>query len=126
MTYEEELRHHYSQVRKRLYNSGIKRIAAPKPEPVKVFAEEANIYRPQWQNIIDEVCEKHSITKEMMLSKSRKHKISHARFEAMYRMRHEVKISGEPMSYFRIKRVFGNDHATVMNGIKRYEEMMGE
>lgn len=125
MTYEEELRQHYLQVKKRLYNSGIKMIATPKPETVKVFAEEANIYRPQWQIIIDEVCEKHGVTKEMMLSKTRKHKISHARFEAMYRMRNEIKISGEPMSYFRIKHVFGNDHATVIHGIKRFEEMMG-
>ncbi len=41
-----------------------------------------------------------------------------ARFEAMYRLRHEV-----GLSYHRIGQIMNRDHSTVIHGVQRYKKI---
>lgn len=118
MTYEEELRQHYLQVKKRLYNSGIKKIAPPKkePEPKKLT----------WPDILDEVCLKHGISRAIVTSKTRRHDAYKARIEAICRIRNEAVINHRQITIGRIAKIFNMDDSTIERALKKYEEMMGK
>ena len=67
--------------------------------------------------IIQEMAAKHNISTEYLLGHHRRAGIVWARFEIMWRARHEV-----GAAYELIGAVLGGrDHTTIMHGIKRYE-----
>ena len=68
--------------------------------------------------IIWEVSLKHNISTDYLIGHTRRAGVSWARFEIMWRARHEL---GAP--YQLIGHVLGGrDHSTIMHGIRRYEE----
>lgn len=67
--------------------------------------------------IKNEVADKHGITVHDLESAIRHQRVCKARFEAMYRCRHET-LASLP----QIGRAFGNrDHTTVIHGIRRHQ-----
>ena len=71
----------------------------------------------QIRQIIRETARKHNISTEHLLGHNRRDGVVWARFELMWRARHEL---GAP--YQLIGRVLGGrDHSTIMHGIARYE-----
>lgn len=80
---------------------------------------------PHWMRILHEVAEKHRIGVKSLLSASKARNVVTARNEAFYRMRHEIVIAGEPMSFPLIASKFGKDHTTVIWGVRRHESRLG-
>ena len=71
----------------------------------------------QIHQIIREAAAKHNISTEYLIGHTRRRGVAWARFEIMWRARHEL---GAP--YQLIGHVLGGrDHSTIMHGIKRYE-----
>jgi hypothetical protein len=54
------------------------------------------------------------------MSMSRDKTTCGARFEAMYRVRTEIKIAGSEPSLPQIGKWFGRDHTTVLHALRRY------
>ncbi len=79
---------------------------------------------PQWFRILQEVSEKHSVDVASLLSDARFLHIVAARNEAYWRMRNEITINHKPMSYPMIADKFGKDHASVIHGVHRHEEVL--
>ena len=97
-------------------------VEAPTPPPPAAHDEEtATILSPfRWKFIIREVCEKHGIKLNEIMSVRRPTKITTARHEAFYRLKNETS-----MSYPQIGRVMGGfDHTTVLHGVKMHEKRM--
>lgn len=68
--------------------------------------------------IIRETAAKHNISTEYLIGHTRRAGAVWARFEIMWRARHELNAP-----YQLIGQVLGGrDHSTVMHGIKRYEK----
>ncbi len=68
--------------------------------------------------LIREVAATHNISTEYLIGHCRRTGVAWARFEIMWRARLEL-----GMSYKLIGRVLGGrDHATIIYGVKRYEE----
>lgn len=68
--------------------------------------------------LIREVAIKHNISTEYLIGHTRRAGVAWARFEIMWRARLEL-----GMSYKLIGRVLGGrDHATIIHGVKRYED----
>lgn len=78
-------------------------------------------YKIKIKTIILETSQKYKIGRKDLLSPSRRSCITVPRFEAMWRIRNEVK--KELASFPCIAKVFGMDHTSVLHGIRRYEEM---
>lgn len=71
---------------------------------------------PSWKKIVREVSEKHGVSILDMLSTRRAQPFVAARYEAMYRLRHET-----TMSYPAIgRRLGGRDHTTVLHGVRQH------
>ena len=71
----------------------------------------------QIQTIIRETAAKHNISTEYLIGHTRRRGVAWARFEIMWRARHEV-----GASYELIGAVLGGrNHSTVMYGVARYE-----
>ena len=91
--------------------------APPPPEPVKppsVF-ERLEDYRPPWRIIAQEVSEKHNIPLKELQGNRRFKRLSVARREIFWRLRHE-----KGMSLLDIARKMGKDHTSVIHGLKVY------
>ena len=90
------------------------RPAPPPPEvekPVKrLVAEPMSPRAPQWVRIVHEVAIKHNIDVASLLNDGRFLHIVKARNEAFWRMRNEIKINGQRMSFPMIGEKFGKDH----------------
>ena len=72
----------------------------------------------QIHQIILEIASKHNVSTEYLIGHTRRAGVAWARFEIMWRARHEV-----GASYALIGQVLGGrDHTTIMHGIRRYEE----
>ena len=71
------------------------------------------------QVIIQEICEKHGLTKTELLGPRRAIPIVKARHEAMYRMSKET-----PMSLPAIGMRMGRDHTTVIYGVRKHAERL--
>lgn len=74
----------------------------------------------RWQVIMAEVCQKHGITQQELVSSRRSQKLVAARNEASYRMYRET-----PMNMSAIARRLNRDHTTIIYSIRRYEEVHG-
>ena len=86
------------------------------PDPLPATTE--NITK-----ILKEVCAKHCVSLAELRSEIRSDLFSRARFEASYRLRHELK----NFSYPRIgKHLGGRDHTTILHAIRRHAERIAE
>ena len=71
----------------------------------------------QIHQIIRETADKHNVSTEYLIGHCRRAGVAWARFEIMWRARHEV-----GASYELIGAVLGGrNHSTIMHGISRYE-----
>lgn len=70
--------------------------------------------------ILREVAERHRIPIDRLIGPSKLQRIVHIRFEAMYLIRQET-----DLSFPNIGRIFGLHHTTIMNGCRRWAEMIG-
>lgn len=75
----------------------------------------------RWQVIMAEVCQKHGITQQELVSSRRSQKLVAARNEASYRMSRETL-----MNLSAIARRLNRDHTTIIHSIRRYEEVHGQ
>ena len=74
--------------------------------------------------IVREVAEQHGFTVDQLVSPSRRHDLSRARFECFGRIRAEIRFRSGPPSLPQIGRWFGGrDHTTVLNGLRRLSEI---
>jgi DNA-binding transcriptional ArsR family regulator len=72
-------------------------------------------YRPSWRIIAQEVSEKHNIPLKELQGKRRFKRLSVARREIFWRLRHE-----KGMSLLDIARKMGKDHTSVLHGLRVY------
>lgn len=97
------------------------------PEPPKVrdmIDVTTPIRRPNLspaQNIINEVCAKHRVSREELLGRQREHRIVLARHEAFYRMKTETTLSLPAIG----TRMGSKDHTTVLNGVRKHMQRNG-
>ena len=71
----------------------------------------------QIHQIIRETADKHNVSTEYLIGHCRRAGVAWARFEIMWRARHEVGASYELIGHV----LGGRNHSTIMHGIKRYE-----
>jgi hypothetical protein len=100
-----------------------------KPRWARLFAsaieeldEHGNIviegfYMPHWKRITLEVCEKHQVGFNEIVSPRRDRAVVAARFEAMWRMTKET-----TMSLPAIGRRFSRDHTSVIHAVREHEK----
>lgn len=69
------------------------------------------------QTIIRETAAKHNVSTEYLIGHCRRAGVAWARFEIMWRARHEVGASYELIGHV----LGGRNHSTIMHGISRYE-----
>lgn len=100
--------------------------AIARPEPVCNAAK----IRPmpdRVRAIVAQVAEKHGFKPSEIVGVRRFKTLSHARFEAMARVRAEIVVAGCEPSLPQIGAWFGGrDHTTVWNAIKRHAELTAE
>lgn len=71
--------------------------------------------------IIRQVCDKHGVAKKDIIGPSRVPQVVRARYEAMYRIRHEL-----ALSLARVGRALGGrDHTTVLHGVREHARRNG-
>lgn len=88
-------------------------------------APPAMVAPPAIVAIAEEVAAQHGFTVKQLVSPALRRDIARARFVAWHRIREEVRYAnGNQPSLPQIGKWFGNrDHTTVLNGLKRYEEI---
>ena len=84
-----------------------------------MFKEKSDIV-PTAEVIIDEVCKFYNITPEVLKGQTRSKDVNLARQIAMFQIRRMTSLSLKEIG----KEFDGRDHTTVINSIKRIEEMM--
>jgi chromosomal replication initiation ATPase DnaA len=90
-------------------------------EFMKQMVVEAQQAVAPWRKIVMEVAEAHQVSVRDILGPTRFRHVVYARQEAMYRVRNEIVIRGEPMSYPEIGRKFGGrDHSTVLHSMRAH------
>jgi len=90
--------------------------APPPPKAIEPSAIERLIdYKPSWRIIAQEVSEKHNIPLKELQGKRRFKRLSVARREIFWRLRHE-----KGMSLLDIARKMGKDHTSVLHGLRVY------
>lgn len=92
-------------------------IAPPNPNQNTMIA----VSPKRLEAIADQVCARHGIGRNDLLSKSRRPAIVHIRWEFMWRARHETCASYPAIGAF----LGGMDHTSVLHGVKRYEAIVG-
>lgn len=94
-------------------------------KPIEALDEFGNVvvastYMPQWKRIALEVCAKHEIELNELLSPRRSREVVKARHECFWRCKKETSLS-----FPQIGRYFGSrDHTTVLHGIRQHEKRM--
>lgn len=73
-----------------------------------------------WRKIIREVCAKHAVSMNDVLSDYRAVHVVAARFECYWRLRTELKMSFPTIG----KAMGGRDHSSVVHGVRKYEARM--
>lgn len=136
MSYTAELTRHYAAVRSRLMGREDRFEFHEVDEPMEVtFLPPPP--QQHWRQIVEEVACKHGVTVVQLLGRSRRTKNAvAARFEAMWRIRDEVKLplfdkgglpaGRRPATTTEIGRwMGGRDHSSVCHGIKKHVERTG-
>lgn len=72
--------------------------------------------------IVESVAERHGFHARDVLSASRRRAIFHARAETAFILR-QMQWGGKRPSFPQIGRWLNRDHASIMNAIRRYEEL---
>lgn len=80
---------------------------------------------PAVSAIIRRVAEEHGVTASQILSDNLRRKVSHARHAAIYAVRSEIKIAGDPPSLNRLGMWFGRHHTSVMYGASDHKIRSG-
>ncbi|WP_454760624.1 helix-turn-helix domain-containing protein [Caulobacter segnis] len=81
---------------------------------------------PRVRAIVDEVAEKYDLRSDQLIGRGPARVYSHPRFEAIYRVRSEISINGSAPSLPLIGSWFGGrDHTSIMNALRRHEELNG-
>ena len=75
----------------------------------------------QIHQIIRETAVKHNVSTEYLIGHCRRAGVAWARFEIMWRARHEVGASYELIGHV----LGGRNHSTIMHGINRYQTNVG-
>ena len=75
----------------------------------------------QIHQIIRETADKHNVSTEYLIGHCRRAGVAWARFEIMWRARHEVGASYELIGHV----LGGRNHSTIMHGINRYQTNVG-
>lgn len=124
MTYTETLTRHYAEIRSRLMRPEPKErlefFDVPEEIPMTFLPPPP---QQHWRQIVDEVACKHGITARILIGEAGRIRWSPARQEAMYRIRHEMRVAGNAPSYSQIGRwLGGRDHATIMYGVQKHDE----
>ncbi len=94
-------------------------------KPIEALDEHGNVvvagtYMPQWRRIALEVCSKHQIQLNELISPRRSREVVRARHECFWRLKKETSLS-----FPQIGRYFGGrDHTTVLHGIRAHEKRM--
>lgn len=99
-----------------------KRYSKPEPkEPAYLPEEEPAHPTPQYDSarIIKEVSLKHGVPVSVILSDIRSVDVVKARFEAIYRIRDERKLS-----WAQIGRQFNRDHTSILYGYRQHKKRM--
>lgn len=82
---------------------------------------------PQWLVILREVARAHGIRADDIIGSGRIRKVVLARHEAAWRMRTEIVLRGEPMSFPEIgRRLGGRDHTSALHGFRMHEKRLRE
>ena len=86
---------------------------------------------PKVENIIRECAAKHGVSFDAVCNKRlRPNPVARARHEAFYRIRHELMplaVDPSAYSYSAVGQMFdGMDHSTVLYGVKRHAERLGQ
>lgn len=89
----------------------IEQVLLPPPAPLAKLMD----YRPLWRIIAQEVSEKHNIPLKELQGNRRFKRLSVARREIFWRLRHE-----KGMSLLDIARKMGKDHTSVLHGLRVY------
>lgn len=74
------------------------------------------------ERIKAEVAEKYGFTIDKLLYGPRNEALSLARFETMFRLRHETEMGGKSLQWIGA-RMAGRDHSTIHAGIKRHLDL---
>lgn len=81
---------------------------------------------PRAKEIIWSVAARHRLEPHLLLVKCRTKAICLARFEAIYLLRAVQRPNGSPIySFGRIASIFGRDHSTIINAVRRWPELSG-
>ena len=67
-------------------------------------------------DLADKIASQHNVSTDDLLAHNRRGHLLAARFELMWRARHELN-----MSLLKIARAMGRHHTTIMHGIDRHE-----
>lgn len=76
-------------------------------------------YRPTPLQIIEQVARRNDLSSKDLRSDSRRRKVAYARQEAMWELRQRTTLSLPRIGYF-----FGRHHATVIYGLRKFEERL--
>lgn len=82
--------------------------------------EEPLVHLPFWKTVVHEVCEKHGISLQEIISRRRAKDIVAARQEAFFRLYKETAMSLPKIGY----RMGGRHHATVLHGVRAHKKRM--
>lgn len=72
--------------------------------------------------IIEMVCVQHRVKKRALLGRSREHRLSQARLEAYYLLRHDLYLTSPQIG----RLMGGRDHTTVLSGLAKYLKETGK
>lgn len=76
---------------------------------------------PTAAEIISDVCFEHMVPVKEVVSICKRKPVVFARHEIFYRIRTEKK-----WSYYRIAKLFGYHHSTIMDGVIKHQQRQGE
>lgn len=80
---------------------------------------------PRIEAIIRQAADEHGVPYADVVGLDTHRAASRVRFEAMYRIRNEIRIAGQPPSLPQIGRWFSRDHTSVLNALRRHEKLNG-
>ena len=122
-----QLQDHYKQVRARLDKTPprvapvvVKPPLPPAPPVVRIDIPPPPMARSEI--ILMQVAEKHGLTVKDLVRYCAKKKIATARHEAIYRLRNELGLTLNQISF----RLGGRDHATILASIKKHKKNLAE
>lgn len=129
-----DLRSHYRAVRQRI-NARALRVLPPPPKPVNlavpafIYEEAIGPRKPVLcevvvpdstaaivRRIVQEVGEKHGLTREQLCGEGRAKHLAWARHEMFWRLRRET-----TWSLPRLGRALNRDHTSLLNGIRKHQ-----